>query len=131
MAVREGKGGKGGQGWQGREREGEGGEGGQGWQGRVRVAREGEGEGGKEGQGWQEGQGRQGRAREGDSGDVPVSSEVSVEWIGEDGGLAPACAASWEQSWLCPSRLKRAASMTIAWLGWLLPPARLTALAKI
>ena len=45
-------------------------------------------------------------AREGegsDSSDVSVLSEVSVEWIGEDGGLVLACAASWEQSRLCPS----------------------------
>ena len=74
---------------------------------------------------------REGKGGEGGRGKLPVSSEVGVEWIGEDGGLAPACAASWEQSRLCPSRLKRAASMTTARLGWLLPPARLTALAEI
>ena len=91
-------------------REGKGSKGGQGQQGRARVAREGEGS---------------------DSGNVSVSSEVSMEWIGEDGSLAPACAVSWEQSRLCPSQLKRAASMTMAWLGWLLPLARLMALAKI
>ena len=66
-----------------------------------------------------------------DSGDVSVLSEISIEWIGEDGSLAPGCAASWEQSQLCPSQLKRAASTTMVRLGWLLPSARLMALAEI
>ena len=60
-----------------REGDSNGGEGARGWQGSVRVAR----------------RARVVRERNG-SNSSDVSSEIGVEWIGKDGSLAPACAAS-------------------------------------